>query len=86
MSSVSPPAILASVRSCIAEVCGVADSAVTDDGKLIGYGLDSIRSLELLLVLEERLGLELNETDPHLAKIETVRQLADFVSRARDSG
>lgn len=74
------------VGSCIADVCGIAPSAITEDGKLIGYGLDSVRALELILVLEERLDMELNEADPRFARVETVRQLADFVSVLRSEG
>lgn len=80
------PDTLEAVRACVAEVCGVPVSEVSEDGKLLSYGMDSIRALDLVVALEERLGVELNEADPRFAMVETVRQLAEFVSGERDSG
>ncbi len=75
--------ILETIRLSVAELCAVDPSAVQDDGKLVGYGLDSLRAMELVLILEEEFGVELPEHDPELGRVETPRQLADLVARRR---
>lgn len=81
----NPPDILEAVRVCVAEVCGRPLAEVTPDGKLLAYGMDSIRALDLVVALEDRLGVELDEADPRFAMIVTVRQLAEFVSAEREA-
>ncbi len=76
-------AILARVKELVADVCGVDAAAVADDGKLLGYGLDSVRALDLFLAFEDELGIEIDEHDPELGAIKTVRQLAEFLDRRR---
>lgn len=73
--------VLETIRLRVAELCAVEPSAVQDDGKLVGYGLDSLRAMELILTLEEEFGVELPEHDPELGRVETPRQLADLVAR-----
>lgn len=75
--------ILETIRERVAELCAVDPSAIQDDGKLVGYGLDSVRAVELVLTLEEELDVELPEHDPELGRVETPRQLADLVRRRR---
>lgn len=75
--------ILETIRRSVAELCAVDPSAVQDDGKLVGYGLDSLRAMDLILILEEEFGVELPEHDPELGRVETPRQLADLVARRR---
>jgi acyl carrier protein len=74
------------IRSHVGELCGVDPSTISDDGKLVAYGLDSVRAVELTLILEEELGIELSEHDPELARVETLRELADLVRRRREGG
>lgn len=75
--------ILETIRERVAELCAVDSSAIQDEGKLVGYGLDSVRAVELVLTLEEELDVELPEHDPELGRVETPRQLADLVRRRR---
>lgn len=78
--------ILETIRRRVAELCAVDPSTVQDDGKLVGYGLDSVRAMELVLILEEEFGVELPEHDPELGRVETPRQLADLVRRRGAGG
>ncbi len=64
----------------------IAASEIETDGRLFveGLGLDSIDSLELAMMLEERYGVTL-EDDPEAnqAIFQSVRSLASFVSENR---
>ena len=73
--------VLGAVRRCIGEVCDVDQAKVRPEGKLMGYGLDSVRVVDLLLALEETLGVSVSEHDPELGGVQTVGQLADLVER-----
>jgi acyl-CoA synthetase (AMP-forming)/AMP-acid ligase II/acyl carrier protein len=74
---------LQGVRQAVAEVCGIACSAVRDEAFLIGYDIDSLRKVELLLALEETFGVEATDSDPRLLDVRTVRDLATFICRIR---
>ena len=72
---------LETIAEFIADVCAVNRATVKPESKLLAFGLDSIRLLDLIMAVEERYGLQLSESDPELATIETVRDLADLVER-----
>lgn len=69
------------IRRHVARICAVDPSTIRSDGKLVGYGLDSIRAMELILTLEEQLDIEIAEHDPALARVETLRDLVQLVRR-----
>ena len=71
------------IQSFIADVCAVDAGQVVPQGKLLAFGLDSVRLLDLILAIEDRFGLELSESDPELAAVETVRDLVDLIERRR---
>lgn len=74
---------LETVKRFIAEVCAVDLATVQPGGKLLAYGLDSIRLLDLIMAVEDRYGLEIGDSDPELATVETVADLAAFIERRR---
>lgn len=74
---------LETVKRFIAEVCAVELAGVQPAGKLLAYGLDSVRLLDLIMAVEDRYGLEIGESDPELAAVETVADLAAFIDRRR---
>jgi len=78
--------IIDSIQRFIADVCAVDPASVRPESRLLGFGLDSVRLLDLLLLVEERFGLPLSESDPDLAEIETVGDLAALIERRRASG
>jgi acyl carrier protein len=75
--------VFKAVKAQIVELCAVPESSVNADGKLAGYGLDSVRALDLLLAMEEEFDVELSEHDPELARVKTVAELVSFIDRAR---
>lgn len=81
----SDAAITKALKKQIADLCGIDEAVITDGGKLAGYGLDSVRVLDLLFAMEEEFDIELSEHDPGLAKVETLTQLAAHIQKVRDS-
>jgi acyl carrier protein len=82
----SEQTILARVKALVADLCGIEEATIDDEGRLLGYGLDSVRALDLFLAFEDELGVEIDEHDPELSSIKTVRQLAAFIERRTAGG
>ncbi len=77
------PGIIDIVRRFIAEVCAVDHASVRPTSRLLAFGLDSVRLLDLLLAVEEQFGLQISESDPELVEVETVNDLAALIERRR---
>jgi DNA-binding response OmpR family regulator/acyl carrier protein len=71
------------VARLVAQVCDLDAGEVHPAGKLVAYGIDSVRSLELLLAIEDAFSVEISQQDPDLMGIRTVQDLADLVERRR---
>ena len=69
------------IRVMAAKACDVDPARLSVDGKLLGYGLDSVRALDLIVDLEAAFGIEIPPHDEALAKLQTVRLLAEYVAR-----
>jgi acyl carrier protein len=80
---VAEPSVIDVVARFIAEVCAVDRASVQPHSSLLAFGLDSVRLLDLLLSIEEQFGLQLSESDPDLAGVETVGDLAALIERRR---
>ncbi|MCH7715936.1 MAG: acyl carrier protein [Gemmatimonadetes bacterium] len=68
------------IKHVLAEVCEVDQSSIQPGGKLLGYGVDSVGMVDLILSLEAVFDIAIDEADPTLASVETVRDLADYVT------
>jgi acyl carrier protein len=75
--------VIDSIKRFIGDVCAVDEASIQPGSRLLGFGLDSVRLLDLLLAVEERFGLELSESDPELADVETVADLVALIERRR---
>jgi acyl carrier protein len=78
---VARPETLEAIAEFIADICAVNRATVKPEGKLLAFGLDSIRLLDLIMAVEDRYGLQLSESDPELASVETVMDLAELIDR-----
>lgn len=76
-----PDALLAHIVEVMAEVCDTNPELVTPEAHLSGFGIDSVRVLQLVGQLEEdyQITLDLNE----LNSLATVADLVAFVDRSR---
>ena len=65
------------IRKVIAEVCAVSPGDIKKNSRLMGFGVDSLRVVELLVSVEEEfeVSLELGELDG----VFTVEQLTVYV-------
>jgi acyl carrier protein len=71
------PEILEKVRMLVAEASAVDVKQVKAEGKLRGFGIDSARVIDLIVGIEEELGVSVKESD--LPSLQTVGDLADYV-------
>jgi len=78
-------AIIDTLRRSIADVCAVDAATVQPHSRLLGFGLDSVRLLDLLLAVEDAFGLEIGESDPELATVDTVGDLVALIARRRSA-
>jgi acyl carrier protein len=69
------------VRKLIAQTCEIDPEVVKPEARLSGYGIDSVRGLELVVALEEALQLQIPEEA--LLEIKTVKDLVTFVDKLR---
>lgn len=67
----------------ISEICEIDKDKVTVTGKLVGFGLDSVRILDLIMAVEEELDIEISENDPELGGVQTVDDLVGMIERRR---
>lgn len=72
-------AVRATLIEKLAQLCALDPAAIRDDAWLIEYGLDSVRSLELVVLLESTLGIELAEAE--IGAIVTVGDLICALER-----
>lgn len=63
----------------LSQLCAVDPAAIRGPARLIEYGLDSLRSLELVVALEERFDLEL--PDEAIAHVRTVDDMVALIER-----
>ena len=63
------------IRACLAEQLDIEPDEITMDSKFQDLGIDSLDTVELLMNLEDKLGIEV-ELDQ---KVETVGDLVAFI-------
>ena len=68
------PTLLAAVRAMVARAAAVPIEQVRPEGVLIGYGIDSVRAVDLLDEANEHFGVSLDESD--LQRFITVADVA----------
>lgn len=71
--------VVEKIKSEVAKICKIETEQINNDALLIQYGLDSISCLELIVVLEDYFGIEVQDDD--LAKIRTVEEVATLVEQ-----
>jgi acyl carrier protein len=70
------------IRSLLAEVSGVHPSSIRGRAPLLDYGLDSLRTIDLIVRIEDDFGIHIAEDA--LFELNTVSDVAAYV-RARRS-
>ncbi|GGM05877.1 MULTISPECIES: acyl carrier protein [Micromonospora] len=74
------------IARCLAEVMPTGLPVITVDSRLVEeIDLDSMSHLELLMAIEEQLGVRFDPDSLSLAAYPTVGALADFVGRQQST-
>lgn len=71
--------VLTTLAELVAKKARVDRARVTPGARLIDFGLDSVRALELVVDLEQTFGLEIPDQD--LAGAQTVGDIARYLER-----
>eukprot|EP00877_Chromochloris_zofingiensis_P005761 jgi/Chrzof1/15186/Cz09g30220.t1_ACP2[v5.2] len=71
-------AVLEDVRSIIAEQLGTELDKVAADAKFVDLGADSLDTVEIMMALEEKFDIQLDEEGAE--KISTVQEAADLIA------
>jgi acyl carrier protein len=72
--------VVLAIGAALGNVLGDELPEITEGTRLFELGLDSTSVLELLLYLEDELGLEIDPENLLMEHFESVSSLADFVS------
>ena len=67
------------IKQELALVCGLSPETIKDEAWLIEFGLDSIRSMELIIALEAHFDIEISNDD--LAALTTVSNVVQLVEK-----
>lgn len=72
------------VAELLATTVGADPARVRPDARLVEYGLDSARAVDLVIALEEAFGIEIPDADA--ARLKTLRELVGYVERRLQPG
>lgn len=74
-----PDDVLSKLIPLVAEAADADAGAIAADARLRGYGIDSVRVVELMVSIEETFGVKVKNAD--LANLHTVRDLARYIEQ-----
>jgi acyl carrier protein len=69
------------IRQLISQVCLIDAAEISKNARLLAFGIDSIRVIELMMRIEEEFQIHLEPGE--LSEIATVGQLADYIEGLR---
>jgi acyl carrier protein len=69
------------IKNLISEMCAVDPAIINKNARLRGFGVDSVRVMELVLCIEDEFQIQLERED--LSEISTVGELADYINSLR---
>ncbi len=68
------------IKQELATICAINDAnSIKDEAWLIEYGLDSLRSMELVMALEDYFQIELS--DEAIGRLQTVGDVVTLIER-----
>lgn len=65
------------IKRIIASTCGIDLNRIRKEGRLVEYGLDSVRAMDLLVSLEEEFSIVI--PDDFATRARTMRDVVQFV-------
>ncbi len=76
--------IFEEVKKIIVDQLGVDDAQVTDNASFVeDLGADSLDTVELVMALEEKFGLEISDDDAE--KLKTVKDAVEYISKKKEA-
>lgn len=74
--------IAATVEVLVVQACGLEEGVFRLEAPLRGYGLDSVRAVDLVVSLEEAFGIAISDLEA--ARAVTGRDVVELVRRRRE--
>jgi len=78
-AAVDKEKVLEDVRGIISQQLGTEVAKVTPESKFVDLGADSLDTVEIMMALEEKFDLQLDEEGAE--KISTVQEAADMIAK-----
>ncbi len=75
--------VLAVVKRIVAETCAIDPAKVRDESRLVEFGIDSVRAVDILVGLEHAFAIEIPDQDA--AKLLSVTDLVRYVESKKKS-
>lgn len=69
------------IRAHVARVAAVTATEIESTSRLIDFGLDSLKAMDLVIELEQAFDIEVSDRD--LIDLTTIQEVADYVDRRR---
>jgi acyl carrier protein len=69
--------VLEGVKRHVAEVCALETSAIREEARLVEYGMDSVRAMDLVVALEDDFKIEIPDRD--VARLQTVKDVVAYI-------
>jgi acyl carrier protein len=67
------------VKDLVASLCGIPAVEISGEGRLIEYGLDSVRAIDLLVSLEDAFAMEV--PDDVAQRVRTVSDVTRYIAK-----
>jgi acyl carrier protein len=77
LDSVTVKNVLEGVKRHVAEVCALEPGAIREDARLVEYGMDSVRAIDLLVALEHEFQIEI--PDREVPRLQTVKDVVAYI-------
>ena len=69
------------VKHIIAEISNVEFCEISEHDQLRNIGIDSLRSVELIIAIEDKLNITFDDSELNMENLNTVGTLIDLVGR-----
>lgn len=68
------------IRKSVSELANIGQQ-LDDDTNLSVYGLDSLRRVELVIILEDKFGINFNDSDLTQSNFETINSIGKLLQK-----
>lgn len=71
------------VKRLLAETCAIDAGEIREDGRLVAYGLDSVRVMDFVIAIEDAYDVRIKQADA--PGLQTVADVAAYIEQHRQT-